>query len=225
MSDEKQRPTVAEMLTAPLENLSPEDRARLLAALLDKSSVRSLLLPDSFGVLLLAEDNVQPGERRAVMARCYLEGLLATHLLTLDLEREQADVQERVIRTTTTTTTGRWWWKRKAVKTDVETVRTTTSARIVKTPAAAWDVHEMYFGSKNVLRPLPPNSAAGLPLSAGLLEAPAFEPFVISSGIDLVMTVSHRLEGPASFRALLFARRMEAKPGARPPTRGTGFVE
>lgn len=196
--------TVDELLTSPLDSLNDGDRTRLLVALLGKTISRNIRLTgeaSDHAVLVLREDDLAPGTRHQVHARNYFGPVQIRDLLVLEPEHEQVDT----FHTETVTSHGGVSFVDR---------RTSHLRRMVRTPAAAWELHEMYAGSRNVLesadarRPL--RSASG---------PPPFQPFEVVPGIDVLVSVSHRLEGPASFRGLLIGKRVTPPPARRARSR------
>lgn len=70
----------------------------------------------------------------------------------------------------------------------------------------AWSIHSLFSGHKQALQ-IP--HAQTLPLFSEAGGPRIFEPFEVSPGIDIAITVSHALPGPQAFRALLLGRRLK----------------
>lgn len=189
---------VDEMLTAPIDSFSEEERRRLLCALLDRSTKHlPLVEPPDHGMLIFAADNIGPGVKYSMAARCYEGPFLATRLVFLDVEREQTDQTEIV----TKTTRGALWWKKTIAE-----KRSIYSRRMVSSPAGAWDLHAIFAGAWNLF----PAAQGPLPMSAFTLDLSPVHA-IVRPAIDVAISVSHRLEGPASFRALLLGKKVETE--------------
>lgn len=66
--------TLDDMLKTPLDELFPEDRARLLSALLDRCLGNNVLLGEplaGYAALIFSADDVMPKKRQGVMVRSY----------------------------------------------------------------------------------------------------------------------------------------------------------
>lgn len=186
--------TVPEMLKAPLDELCHEERLRLLTALLDGHLVKQLLLedlaPDAV-VLSFAEDGVRPGEVRPCSARSF-EAFRPSRLCVLETECEITDERSDE----TVTQGGFWFWRRTRRE-----VRAKRDTYFVSVSPGAWSLRQMYLGCKNAL-PLVVDGTAGMGMAS--LELPeAARSEVITPGIVSMLAVSHNLQRPVPFRALL----------------------
>ena len=191
--------TIDEMLKTPMEQMSHKDRTRLTLALLDSSPTRCLETGEE-AMLILSADDIAPDERRCVSGRSFVT-FIATRLIVLGTERERSEMA--VVEATTTR--GALWWKRTTSE-----MRSSTTSRMVSTPAEAWDVASIFCGSANVL---PATLTAPAPASMFAAD-PSPLSFRVTGGYDVTLQVRHHMTGLASFRAVLLGRRVQSEEAA-----------
>lgn len=191
--------TIDEMLKTPLEQMSHEDRTRLTLALLGASPTRCLETGEA-AMLIIAADDIPPGERRSVGARSYVT-FDATRLVMLPTERECRDTNC----TETITERGALWWKRTTRE-----KRYVPVCRMARTSAEAWEVASIFCGSTNVL---PAALTAPAPASMFATD-PSPISFRVTEGFDVSLQVRHHMHDPASFRAVLLGRRVQSEEAA-----------
>lgn len=78
----------------------------------------------------------------------------------------------------------------------------TMSALLVFKAADAWSLHEAWLGAMR-LTPSPLGCEAGMPLSSDADVRIYFRPIAARPGLDVVLEVSHSLNRPSSFRAVI----------------------
>jgi hypothetical protein len=200
------------------QTTSHDLRRRLLLALLDESIIGNLALdgiaPDRVA-LVLALDDVKPGERRTNVVRNHTTFRLE-RLVILETEYEARErtettsIEAEAQNWQTVTTSGRFWWKKKHITvTNVSPVvrRTCVETKVIRVAhPTAWTLGGLFGGCENAM-PFISNEVPGGALLPAQ-EALPLRSMVLHAGHDITFIVEHKLLDTASFRALVIGHRV-----------------
>jgi hypothetical protein len=180
-----------DLLTKPISAIALQDRLRLISSLLDGSPIRHIEASRDLGMMVLTSDEpTRPRVHHVIRQRSYFT-FRPTRLVILDQTQEFIET-ETTERDTSDDQSG--WLTR--------TKETRQTRRLVAVPVSAWRVHELYFGSLCGLRVA--NGSGPIPGAAFASGYKLDRKQTVPAGVDVSIGVSHALENPAPFYALLF---------------------